>query len=219
MPKILIVDDHQMVREGVRALLAAQPGWEICAEAANGRQALAAALQLRPDVIVMDLLIPDLNGLDATRQIRKQLPDTEILALSAYEDFSLVQSAFDAGVRAYLFKSHVRAHLIPAIRALLDRQPYLTPEVSDILLSRIQHAAPGSHSPESVPADPAPLTPREREIVQLLAEGLSNKEIASTLSISIKTVETHRAAIMRKLNIQSLSDLVRYAIRTRIISA
>jgi len=213
-PRILIVDDHEMVREGVRALIASEPSWQVCGEAATGREAIAIALQTSPGIIIMDLLIPDLNGLDAARQLRKLLPSAAILILSAHEDPDIIHSAFDAGIRAYLLKSQTRAHLLPAISALAAGQSYLTPEVSAALLTRLRQKPGDPDSP--VPADRA-LTPRERETVQLLAEGRSNKEIASALFISIKTVETHRAAIMRKLNVQSLSELVRYAIRARII--
>jgi DNA-binding NarL/FixJ family response regulator len=215
VPRILVVDDHDIVRQGVCALLSAEPGWEVCAEARSGREALRLAAETHPDVIIMDLLMPDLNGLDAARQIKKQDPSVEILILSGHEDSELIQTAFDAGFRAYIFKSQAREHLVPAVTALLNHKPYLTSRVSEVLFRRFEEQGTAGGRKEGR-ADAA-LTAREREIIQLLAEGKSNKEVASGLAISIKTVETHRASIMRKLNLESLSDLVRYAIRNKII--
>jgi DNA-binding NarL/FixJ family response regulator len=212
--RILVVDDHDIVRQGVCALVTSQPDWEICGEARSGREAISMAADLKPDVIIMDLLMPDLNGLDAARQIKKHLPSVEVLVLSGHEDSDLIQSVFDAGIRAYIFKSQARTHLVPAVTALLARKPYLTSRISEVLFRRFEHQAAGG---EKEGRADAALTAREREIIQLLAEGRSNKEVASDLSISIKTVETHRASIMRKLNLDSLSDLVRYAIRNKII--
>jgi len=213
-PRILVVDDHDIVRQGVCALITSQPGWEVCGEARTGREAIAMAGESRPDIIVMDLLMPDLNGLDAARQIKKKLPLVEILILSGHEDTELIQTVFDAGIRAFIFKSQDRTHLVPAINSLLARKPYLTPRISEVLFSRFENRDTGAA--KETRADAA-LTAREREIIQLLAEGRSNKEVASSLDISIKTVETHRASIMRKLGIDRLSDLVRYAIRKKII--
>jgi DNA-binding NarL/FixJ family response regulator len=212
-PRILVVDDHDIVRQGVCALISAQPTWEICGEARNGREAVKLAGELKPDIVIMDLLMPDLNGLDAARQIRKLSPSTEILILSGHEETELIQSVFDSGIRAYIFKSQARSHLVPAVTALLGKKPYLTSRISEVLFRRFEQESGGEKGgrPE------AALTAREREIVQLLAEGRSNKEVAASLTISIKTVETHRASIMRKLNLDSLSDLVRYAIRHQII--
>jgi DNA-binding NarL/FixJ family response regulator len=212
--RILVVDDHDIVRQGVCALIAAQPGWIICGEARTGRDGIRLAAELAPDVVIMDLLMPDLNGIDAARQIKKQLPATEILVLSGHEESELIQTVFDAGIRAYIFKTQARDHLIPAINAILAHKPYLTSKVSEVLFRRFEQQAPGE---EKEGRSDAALTAREREIVQLLAEGHSNKEVASSLTISIKTVETHRASIMRKLNLDSLSDLVRFAIRVKII--
>jgi DNA-binding NarL/FixJ family response regulator len=195
-------------------LVSAQPDWEICGEARSGREALRMATELKPDVIIMDLLMPDLNGLDAARQIKRQLPSVEILILSGHEDSELIQTVFDAGFRAYIFKSQARDHLVPAVTALLAHKPYLTARVSEVLFRRFEEQAAGG---KKEGRGDAALTAREREIIQLLAEGRSNKEVASNLTISIKTVETHRASIMRKLNLDSLSDLVRYAIRNKII--
>jgi DNA-binding NarL/FixJ family response regulator len=215
LAKILLADDHEIARHGAAALISTQPGWEICGEAQTGREALKMAEELQPDIIVMDLLMPDLNGLDAARQIKKLFPKIEIIVLSGHEDSKLIQPAFDAGIRAYIFKTQARMHLVAAIHALLAGRPYLTPRVSEVLFQRLDGAsrfdAEAGHRVE-----PA-LTAREREIIQMLVEGKSNKEIASVLSISTKTVETHRASIMRKLNMESLSDLIRFAVRTKMI--
>ena len=210
--RILVVDDHEIVRQGIVALIATQPGWEVCGEARTGREAVAMAVKLRPDVVVTDVLMPDLNGLDAARQIRKQVPSAEILILSGHEDAKLIQPAFEAGIRAYIFKSQARDHLVAAIKALVAGKPYLTPQVCEVVIHGIERGGAGA-------VRDAGLTGREREIIQLLAEGRSNKEVASELDISIKTVETHRASIMRKLNVDSLSELVLYAIRNKIIEA
>ena len=213
-PRILVVDDHDVVRQGVCALITSHEGWQVCGEARTGREAVQLAAELHPDIIIMDLLMPDLNGLDAAKQIRKQLPAIEVLILSGHEETELIQSVLDAGIRAFVFKSQARAHLVPAIEALLSHQSYLTPEVSEVIFRGLEQG--GAAGDRGVRIDPA-LTAREREIIQMLAEGRSNKEVASGLSISIKTVETHRASIMRKLGLESMSDLVRYSIRHKII--
>ena len=215
VPRLLIADDHEIVRQGVRALIESKGGWEVCGEARSGQEALGMARELRPDVIILDLLMPDLNGLDAARRLKQLLPSVKILILSGHEETELIQTVFEAGIRAYIFKSQARTHLLPAIAALLNRKPYLTSRVSEVLFRRFEQQSAGAGAKEGR-AD-APLTAREREIIQLLAEGRSNKEVASGLALSIKTVETHRASIMRKLNLDSLSDLVRFAIRSKII--
>ena len=141
--RILVVDDHDIVRQGVCALITSQPGWEICGEARSGREALRLAEELNPDVIIMDLLMPDLNGLDAARQIKKHLPSVGNPVLSGHEDSELIQSVFDAGIRAYIFKSQARTHLVPAVAALLHRKPYLTPRISEVLFRRFEHQTAG----------------------------------------------------------------------------
>src|SRR5271166_6981928 len=175
VPRILVVDDHDIVRQGICALIAAQPEWIVCGEARTGRDAIRLAAELSPDIIIMDLLMPDLNGIDAARQIKKQLPSTEILVLSGHEETELIQTVFDAGIRAYIFKSQARGHLVPAITALLAHKPYLTSKVSEVLFRRFEQQAAGQ---EKEGRTEAALTAREREIVQLLAEGRSNKEVA-----------------------------------------
>jgi DNA-binding NarL/FixJ family response regulator len=206
--RILLVDDHEIARQGVASLIAAQPGWQVCGEAADGREGLRLAVELKPDVVVLDMLMPGLNGLDAARLLKKQVPAAQLLILSGHEESTLIRPAFDAGVRAYILKSQARTHLIPAISALLAGILYLTPEVSQVLRADAIDNPP-----------PNTLTPREREIIQLLSEGMANRDIAGELGISTKTAETHRASIMRKLRVESLADLVLYAIRNKIIQA
>jgi DNA-binding NarL/FixJ family response regulator len=207
----LVADDHDIVRAGVRVLFKGQPGWEICGEASTGRQAVAEAERLKPDIIVMDLGMPELNGLDATRQIKRILPKTEILIFTANETEEIVRGVFRAGARAYLLKSEANKHLIPAIEALCKGRTYFSSKVSELVFA-------GYLKGDGPTTDPT-LTPREREIVQLIAEGKSNKDVAALLGVSIKTVETHRAAIMSKLKLGSVADLVRYAVRNGIIVA
>jgi DNA-binding NarL/FixJ family response regulator len=209
--RILLADDHEIVREGLRALLQGQPGWEIVAEASSGREAVELAVKHRPDVIILDIGMPELNGLDATRQIRKALPETEVLIFTANETEDIVRNVFKAGARAYLLKGEANQHLIPAVEMLRNHRTYFSSKVSEMIFSGYMQGTAGGE-------DNA-LTPRERETVQLIAEGKSNKEIAEVFGISVKTVETHRAAIMRKLKLESSAGLVRYAIRNGIIQA
>ena len=205
--RILIADDHQVVRKGVAAILGERPDWEICAEASTGRQAIAAAARLKPDVIVMDIGLPDMNGLDATRHILKENPQTEVLILSMHKSEQLVHEVLSSGARGYILKGDNSAgDLVAAIDALRRHQPFFASSVLDPILRGYQAATPSS-----------PLSLREREIVQLVSEGKSNKEISIALGITVKTVETHRAHIMAKLDLHSVPDLVRYALRNHII--
>jgi DNA-binding NarL/FixJ family response regulator len=211
--RILVVDDHAVVRRGVRALLESQPGWEVAAEAATGREAVDLAKRLQPDIVVMDLSLPELNGLDATRQILKESPRTEVLVLTMHHSEELARSVLQAGARGYVLKSDADHSLVAAVENLRQHKPFLTPAVTEFVLDDyIQHREDGG-------AGIAQATPREREIIQLLAEGRSNKEVAAALHVSVKTIEAHRANIMRKLRLRSVSDLVRYAIRNRIVRA
>ncbi len=212
--RVLLADDHDVIRHGLRAIVEAQAGWTVCAEAATGREAVALTRRTHPHVVVMDISMPDLNGLEATRQIRRTSPQTEVLILTMHESNQLVREVLDAGARGFVRKQDAVRVLVTALEALGQHKPFLTAEVSELVLRGYLGQAPGA------PATPAnPLTPRERELVQLLAEGHSNKEAAAKLAISVKTAETHRANIMRKLRLRSLSALVRYAIRNRIIEA
>ncbi len=215
MLRILIADDHPMIRQGLRQLLEQQRDWEVCAEASTGRQAVELASKLAPHVVVLDLAMPELNGLEATRQIKKALPNTEILVFTMHETEDLTRDVLSAGALGYLLKSDASRHIVAAIQALAEHQPYFTWKVSKTMLDvYIKHG----QSPDKVPAFNQ-LTAREREIVQLLAEGRSNKAVSALLGISVKTAETHRAAIMKKLGISSIAELVRYAIRNSIIEA
>jgi DNA-binding NarL/FixJ family response regulator len=209
--RIIIVDDHAVVRRGVRALLESQPGWEVAGEAVTGREAVDLAKRLYPDIVVMDLSLPELNGLDAARQILKDSPRTEVLVLTMHHSEELVRNVLQAGARGYVLKSDADESLIAAVESLRHHKPFLTSTVTEFVLDDYVHRA------EEDVVNAGTVTPREREIIQLLAEGKSNKETASALNVSVKTVEAHRANIMRKLRLRSVSDLVRYAIRNKIV--
>jgi DNA-binding NarL/FixJ family response regulator len=210
--RILIVDDHAVVRRGVRSLLESQPGWEISGEATTGREAVDLARRLQPDVVVMDLSLPELNGLDATRQILKDSPRSEILVLTMHHSEELARNVLQAGARGYVLKSDADQNLIAAVESLRQHKPFLTSTVTEFVLDDYMRRADTQDG-----VLPDAVTAREREIIQLLAEGKSNKEAASTLGISVKTIEAHRANIMRKLRLRSVSELVRYAIRNKIV--
>jgi len=213
--QVLLADDHVVMRRGVRAIIEAMPGWTVCAEAANGREAVEAAARLLPDIVVMDVIMPELNGLEATRQIKKAWPQIEVMMFTGIETEDLVHQVFEAGARSYILKTDGIKRIEAALRALAAHKPYFTTEVGEILFARfLQEKIRTGEATEG-----SRLTNREREIVQLLGEGKSNKEVADNLGISVKTAETHRAAIMKKLKLKTFSDLVRYAIRNHIISA
>jgi DNA-binding NarL/FixJ family response regulator len=212
--RILIVDDHAVVRRGVRALLESQPGWEVAAEATTGREAVEVAKRLQPDIVVMDLSLPELNGLEATRQLLKQSPRSEVLVLTMHHSEELARDVLQAGARGYVLKSDADENLVAAVESLRQHKPFLTPTVTEFVLD--DYLRRGEEDP-SLPR--AGVTSRERQLIQLLAEGRSNKEAANVLGISIKTAEAHRANLMRKLRLRSLSELVRYAIRNNIIEA
>jgi DNA-binding NarL/FixJ family response regulator len=209
--RILVVDDHAVVRRGVRSLLESHEGWEVCGEATTGRDAVEQSRRLRPDVVVMDLSLPELNGLDATRQILKDAPDTEVLVLTMHHSEELARDVLQAGARGYVLKSDADENLITAVDSLRQHKPFLTSTVTEFVLDGYVRRG------DAAQEDPA-LTAREREIIQLVAEGQSNKAAATTLGISVKTIEAHRANIMRKLHLHSVSDLVRYAIRNKIVT-
>ena len=209
--RILVVDDHAVVRRGVRALLESHEGWEVCGEATTGRDAVEQSRRLKPDVVVMDLSLPDLNGLDATRQILIEAPDTEVLVLTMHDSEQLAREVLKAGARGYVLKSDADENLIAAVESLRQHKPFLTSTVTELVLDdyvrRGDDVAPGL----------ANVTSREREIIRLIAEGHSSKEAAATLGISVKTIDAHRANIMRKLHLRSVSDVVRYAIRSKLV--
>lgn len=211
--RILVADDHELVRKGLRTVLQARAGWTLCGEAADGREAVEKARALRPHVVIMDLSMPELNGLEATRQIKRDLPDTEILILSMHQSEQLIHEVLAAGARGYLLKSDAGNAVCEAVENLSRHKPFFTARVSEVLLTSYLH-------PETAAAGATPLsvlTPREREIVQAIAEGRSSKQVAATLGISEATTETHRTNIMRKLGIHSVSELVRYAIRNGLV--
>ena len=213
MPRIFIADDHEVVRKGLRALLE-ESGQVVCGEAGNGRDAVAGVLELQPEVVVMDLAMPELNGLEATRQILKNAPRTAVLILSAQESEDLIRQILAAGARGFVLKTDAARDLVTAVEGLGQGRPFFSARVADVVLRGYLH---GSTPPEEPTLPSAALTSREREVLQLLAEGQSTKEVAATLDIGIKTAEAHRANLMRKLGIRSISELVRYAIRNRIV--
>jgi DNA-binding NarL/FixJ family response regulator len=211
---ILIADDHELLRRGLESVLSEMKHWTIVGQADNGREAVALATQLRPEVVVMDITMPELNGLEATRQILASVPETRVLVLSVHESEQLVREVLAAGAQGYLLKSDAGRELVVAIQALLENKPYFTSRVAQMVLQGFLSSA----APEGNSAEPSRLSAREREIVQLLAEGKTTKEVASVLGISVKTAETHRTNIMRRLGFQSVVQLVRYAIRNEMIT-
>lgn len=214
--RIVVADDHDIIRRGLRQLLTSRAGWEVCAEAKTGREAVTLAEQTKPEVVVMDISMPDLNGLEAARRIRKQLPNTEIVILTLHFSDQLVREIVEAGARAYIMKGDAERDLVTAVEAVANRRSFFTPRAGDMLLNGFRGR---SAVPEPSGLFLNRLTGREREIVQLLAEGKSSKEVAVALGISVKTAETHRANIMRKLDLHSVSELVRYAVKNQIIEA
>jgi DNA-binding NarL/FixJ family response regulator len=209
--RILVADDHHVVRTGLRSLLETEEGWEVCAEAANGREAVQKAEQLTPDVAVLDIGMPLLNGVGATRQIRKVSPKTEVLILTMHDSEVLIREVLEAGARGYILKDDADGHLLAAVQALSRHEPYMSERISGLFAKTVKSIE------TDLPLDRRRLTPREYEILQLLAEGKSNKDIANFLDISVKTAETHRANIMLKLDFHSITELVRYAVRNKIV--
>ena len=210
MLKILIADDHEVVRFGLCQVLEAQPNWSVVAEAADGKEAVAKALETKPDVCIVDYSLPMMKGLGVTRQIRARVPKSEILIFTMHENEVLVQELLKAGAKGYLLKSDARTHLIEAVASLANHRPYFTPKVSEAVLDTYLAR------PEKAMSV---ITNRERTVLQLIAEGHTSKEVARILNIGLKTVDTHRASIMRKLQITSAAGLVRYAVRNKIIEA
>ena len=208
--RVLIADDHDVVRSGLRSILNAHPRCEVIAEAANGKEAISKAIEAKPDVAVVDYSLPIVNGIEVTRQIRTQLPKTEVLIFTMHDNERLIEELLKAGARGYLLKSDASRHLIAAIESLEIHKPFFTARVSEALLESFltKTGQVGSI-----------LSHRERTVVQLIAEGHTNKETAELLNISLKTVESHRASAMHKLNLASSADLVRYAIRNKLVEA
>ncbi len=209
MTRILIADDHEVVRSGLRAILEAQSGWEVVGEASDGKTAISMATELKPDVAIIDYSLPVMNGVEVTRQIRTRAPGSEILMFTMHDSDTVAGDAFKAGARAFLLKSDAKKYLIEAVQSLIAHKPFFTGKLSEKMLDSF--LASRGHEAMTV------LTPREKVVVQLIAEGNSNKQISAVLSVSVKTVETQRASAMRKLQVTSTAGLVRYAIRNRLV--
>ena len=207
--RILIADDHEVVRYGLRSILEAHDGWDVVAEACDGKDAIAKAAETKPDVAIVDYSLPLMNGVEVTRQIRARVPSAEVLIFTMHDSDVLLSELLEAGARAYLLKSDAKQYLIAAVESLAAHRPFFTGRVSERLLNAYLSAHQGK-------AD-AVLSPRERVIVQLIAEGHSNKQMSEILNLSVKTIETHRAAVMRKLNVTSTAAIVRYAIRNKLV--
>jgi DNA-binding NarL/FixJ family response regulator len=211
MTRILVADDHEVVRTGLRKLLEARAGWEVCGEAADGHAAVAEAERQRPDVVILDVMMPGLTGIAAARAIRTSLPRTEVLVFTMHGSDELLADAFASGAQGYVLKTDPSRQLIAAVEALARHAPFVTPSLSDALVDARRRPRGGRAG--------SLLTVREREVVRLLARGQASRQAAATLGISVKTVESHRANVMRKLELRSIVDLVRYAVRNRLVEA
>lgn len=212
MLRILIADDHEVARKGIRSLLEGHGGWEVCGEAKDGREAVELASQLKPEIVLLDIGMPNLNGLDAARQLASSLPETRILILTIHDDEQIVREVLATGARGFVLKSDAGRDLIAAVEALQNRRTFFTSKVSQIMLDGYLRPREEQRISEQ-----HVLTPREREVIQLVAEGKTTKEIATALNLSVKTAETHRTNLMRKLNLHSIADLTLYAVRNGIV--
>ena len=211
MVRILIADDHGVVRRGLRVLLEARRDFQVCAEASNGREAVELALHHKPDVAILDISLPVVEGIEATRKIRKDSPATEVMIFTLSDRESDIRDVLNAGARGYILQSEADEQIVRALEALAQHRAFFSDHVTETLLDSFFGKTESGHSTRR------PLTARERKVVQLIAEGNSNKKTAVLLSISVKTVETHRTALMRKLDIHSTADLVRYAVREGLV--
>ena len=214
--RILLADDHELVRRGIRGLLRSRRGWRVIGEAANGREAVEKANKLKPDVAVVDVSMPELDGLQVTRQIRDASPNTEVVILTMHESDQMVRRVLGVGALGYVLKSDLEANLVKAVIAVSAGKLFLTPKVSDIVVRGFLKNGKQTDTPER--REELRPTPRQAEIIRLLAEGKANKVIADDLGITIRTVETHRAKIMQKFGLHSLAELVHYAIRQKIVT-
>jgi len=210
--RILIADDHEVARKGIRSLLESHAGWEVCGEARDGREAVECACKLKPDVLLLDIGMPNLNGLDATRQILTMIPEARILILTVHDSEQVVREVLAAGARGFLLKSDAGRDLVAAVEALQHRRTFFTSSVAQMMLEGyLRPHDEGDASGQRV------LTPREREVIQLVAEGKTTKEVATALQLSVKTAETHRTNLMRKLDLHSVAALTLYAVRNGIV--
>jgi len=211
-----VADDHELVRRGIRGVLRARRDWTVVGEAMNGLEAVEKANRLKPDVAILDISMPDLGGLQATRQIRESVPTTQVVVLTMHESDQMVRRVLDAGALGYVLKSDLATQLVKAVKSVSGGKLFLTPRVSDIVLRSFLTTGNQSEPKKHSQAQP---TPREVEIIHFLAQGKANKEIAAELGITIRTAETHRARIMLKLGLHSLAELIHYAIRHKIFTA
>jgi DNA-binding NarL/FixJ family response regulator len=214
--RILVADDHELVRRGIRGLLCARRGWTVVGEAMNGREAVEKANRLKPDVAILDISMPDLDGLQATRRIRDAVPTTEVVVLTMHESDQMVRRVLDAGALGYVLKSDLPTQLVKAVKDVSAGKQFLTPRISDIVLKGFLKTG---NQVDTMGRSQVRPTSREVEVIRLLAEGKANKEIAIRLGITIRTVETHRAKIMLKVGVHSLAELIHYAIRHKIFTA
>jgi DNA-binding NarL/FixJ family response regulator len=212
--RLVVADDHALMRRGICDLLQAEPGWEVVAQAVNGREAVDAVARTRPDILVIDLAMPELNGLTAAREILRSFPRVEIVLLTMHNTDQTIREVLECGARGYVLKSDAEQDLVAAVKAVAQGKPFFTPSVAEVVLKGyLRH-----HARPETPERMQELTTREREVVQLLAEGKGNKEVAVAMKVSVKTVEAHRSNINRKLSIRSTSELVRYAVRNAIVA-
>src|SRR5271165_3214258 len=218
MLRILIADDHEVARQGIRFLLESHPGWEVCGEAKDGRETVELARRMNPDLILLDIGMPNLNGLEAARQILAASPEIAILILTMHDSDQIVREVLRAGARGFLLKSDAGRDLVAAVDALQMQRTFFTPRVSQMVLEGFldRDNRPDGCSRNDDDSNEV-LTGREREVIQLLAEGKTSKEVAVTLNLSVKTAETHRTNLMRKLDLHSVADLTRYAVRNGIV--
>ena len=214
--RLVIADDHELVRHGTRGILRAHPGWQVVGEAADGKEAVQMAETLQPDLAILDIAMPNLDGLEATRQILEIVPNTKVLILTMHDSSQMVRHILEAGAQGYVLKTDLAANLVKAVSEVSQGKLFLTPRVSQIVLQETPQTDTCASRTNSQKVNP---TPREFQIIRLLAQGKSNKESASFLNISTRTVESYRARVMRKLNLKSTAEVVRYAIRNKIVEA
>lgn len=212
--RILIADDHELVRRGLRSTLEERPGWEVVGEAGDGEEAVRQSLKLKPDLLVLDVNMPKQNGLEVARVLKERAPKIRVLVLTVHDSAQVVREIMQAGAKGYLLKSEAGKDLPTAVETVMQDQPFLTPSVTNIVLDTFLRSA---EKPPAVEPPPVPLSARETEITKLLAQGHSNKDVAQQLGISVKTVDTHRTNLMRKLGLHSITELVRYAIRHGLV--